>query len=461
MQPLHHANAVDGPEGYGMTVGLLSDPCAPCTADFDAVHRPGCLASGVPEIFVVEVDAGDRRTAMCKVGERMGNLLKAGSRAPAARPHRRSALSSTNFLVLIMSDKESSISPADVGSNDPEGERECQERQDEQEHAVEDGNDPRVVADGPLEDSRRSSAWGDGGEYMAAQDREKLSPYESTWPALPIRPGTEMSQGYCFPGFGRVARFDPPMTLQVQHDQLGRHPSIDRVMHHALSPERSSVSRLPVVEEDSESDNDTDDTIRGLVTRAQAPRILRVVNVDADPEPVVNPRELEGRQSPGIGSPTSPIHGHRLPERRGACMPAPESTNGNSGNLTRHNAQKQRTTQLKTTNNNAGRKGSVDSVMSDSSAFEARMARHSKDLPELSSPDSIARIARGVESTADAFRWTRPWKRKLLDEPGVWLCHGCESVLHGAEGALARELLKLKSSVEREPGCYLRQRYGT
>lgn len=105
-----------------------------------------------------------------------------------------------------------------------------------------------------------------------------------------------------------------------------------------------------------------------------------------------------------------------------------------------------------------GRKGSIELVTSGSSAFEARMARNSEGQSDLSSSDSIAHIMSLVESTAEAFRWTRPWKRHLLDEPGVWLCHRCEGTLHGAQGKHPQELSRLKSPAEREPGFPIRQR---
>ncbi|POR32806.1 Uncharacterized protein TPAR_06978, partial [Tolypocladium paradoxum] len=389
---------------------------------------------------------------------------------------------------------ESSISPADVGSNDPEHEREhqeCRECRDEREQWIEDVNDPRIAAAGPVVESRQSTA-GHGGAYTAAQDEaaapaDEVKPplYESIVSLPPVNPGTQpslgtqlslgtlsldtqLSLGYRFPGSGRISRIDPPMTLHLQYHELGKLPSIDKVITHDFSQKTSppSESSLWTLEEESESSgNDTDDTIRVPLTR-QPRRTLRVLNLDDDSENFVDPRDLERRQSPGLGSPISPIQRHQQPERGRACSPTPESTSGNSRNLARHNAQKMRTTRLKNKiktagrldSSDGGRKGSVDLAMSDSSALEARMARHSKEPLELSSSASTGRIMSHVEASVDAFRWTRPWKRQLLDEPGVWLCHRCEGVLHGEGGRLAQELLRLNSPVQREPGFPIRQR---
>lgn len=171
-----------------------------------------------------------------------------------------------------------------MGSNDPVDVKDCQDCQDEQENGVEDGDGPRVVADGSSVDSRQRSATGDEGECTATQeepaasqdkteasqdelaasqddpeasqdkpatsqdeppaaqddqaaaqgeparasqdkpaasdDEEKPPPYESLEPLPPVHPGIRLSLGNSVVGLRRIARIDPPLILHLQHRQL-------------------------------------------------------------------------------------------------------------------------------------------------------------------------------------------------------------------------------------------------
>ncbi|PHH87548.1 hypothetical protein CDD83_8701 [Cordyceps sp. RAO-2017] len=80
-------------------------------------------------------------------------------------------------------------------------------------------------------------------------------------------------------------------------------------------------------------------------------------------------------------------------------------------------------------------------------AFHARMARHSLNLlasgtlrREDADVGSIRREDADVVSTRDP-EWTRPWKRALADEEGIWFCPRCQrdQIKQGAT-TLARKI---------------------